>query len=198
MDPTTFEILHSHLFALLGRKIQKIKFSSYFQVVLNSMHRFQPRIYLVTRPEGATGPITDIERERYRSYIYPETIFTAVTAYQNQLVRIIYRIICVHLENSCNENREIRRYLDFGRCLLSLDHIRWRSQIDRTSAQAVNSNSDFFLFVSNRRLPSSRSTVIRSPKVSGTRRGSTTTRGEWMWVCFTPNAKDKGCRSRGN
>ena len=50
------------------------------------MHRFQPRIYLVIRPEGATGPILDIEQEFYRSYIFPETIFTAVTAYQNQLI----------------------------------------------------------------------------------------------------------------
>ncbi len=52
------------------------------------MHRFQPRIYLVIRPEGANHPITDIEQEKYRSYIFPETIFTAVTAYQNQLVSL--------------------------------------------------------------------------------------------------------------
>ena len=50
------------------------------------MHRFQPRIYLVVRPEGVNHPITDIEQERYRTFIFPETIFTAVTAYQNQLV----------------------------------------------------------------------------------------------------------------
>ena len=53
------------------------------------MHRFQPRIYLVVRPDGDTGPIGDIEHYRYRSYIYPETIFTAVTAYQNQLVSFL-------------------------------------------------------------------------------------------------------------
>ena len=52
------------------------------------MHRFQPRIYLVIRPEGVNGPITDIEKEKYRTYVFPETVFTAVTAYQNQLVRI--------------------------------------------------------------------------------------------------------------
>ena len=59
-----------------------------FQIILNSMHRFQPRIYLVIRPEGANHPITDIEQEKYRTYIFPETIFTAVTAYQNQLVSL--------------------------------------------------------------------------------------------------------------
>lgn len=60
-----------------------------FQIILNSMHRFQPRIYLVVRPDGSNAPITDIEREKYRTYIFPETIFTAVTAYQNQLVSFV-------------------------------------------------------------------------------------------------------------
>jgi hypothetical protein len=73
-----------------GKRFQEYRKteSIVFQVILNSMHRFQPRIYLVIRPEGATGPIVDIEKEYYRSFIFPETIFTAVTAYQNQLVRL--------------------------------------------------------------------------------------------------------------
>ena len=50
------------------------------------MHRYQPRVHLVTRREGATGPIVDLEKENYHTYIYPETVFTAVTAYQNQLI----------------------------------------------------------------------------------------------------------------
>ena len=56
------------------------------------MHRFQPRIYLVVRPDGSNAPITDIEREKYRTYIFPETIFTAVTAYQNQLVSYFWNL----------------------------------------------------------------------------------------------------------
>lgn len=50
------------------------------------MHRYQPRIHLVTRREGQTGPIVDLEKENYHTYIFPETVFTAVTAYQNQLI----------------------------------------------------------------------------------------------------------------
>ena len=50
------------------------------------MHRYQPRVHLVRRLESNTAPIVDLEREQYRTYIFPETIFTAVTAYQNQLV----------------------------------------------------------------------------------------------------------------
>jgi hypothetical protein len=81
------------------RKIQK-HFFLVFQIILNSMHRFQPRIYLVIRPDGANGPITDIEKEKYRSYVFPETVFTAVTAYQNQLVRFahysnVFALICL-------------------------------------------------------------------------------------------------------
>ena len=57
------------------------------QVILNSMHKFQPRVYLVKRREGETGPVQDIEKEKYRTFVFPETQFTAVTAYQNQLVR---------------------------------------------------------------------------------------------------------------
>ena len=50
------------------------------------MHKFQPRVYLVRRKDGDSSSVTDIEREEFRSFVFPETQFTAVTAYQNQLV----------------------------------------------------------------------------------------------------------------
>merc|ERR550539_1706470 len=56
------------------------------QIILNSMHKFQPRVYLVKSREGETGPVQDIEKEKYRTFVFPETQFTAVTAYQNQLI----------------------------------------------------------------------------------------------------------------
>ncbi|CAH1183740.1 unnamed protein product [Phaedon cochleariae] len=55
------------------------------QIVLNSMHRYQPRIHLVKWKEHS-GAIVDLEQEQYRTFIFPETVFTAVTAYQNQLI----------------------------------------------------------------------------------------------------------------
>ena len=57
-------------------------------IVLNSMHRYQPRIHLVMRPDASSTnvPVTDLEAEAFRTFVFPETIFTAVTAYQNQLV----------------------------------------------------------------------------------------------------------------
>lgn len=59
------------------------------QLVLNSMHKYQPRIHLVKRNgESMTGghAVMDLEAEEYKTFVYPETTFTAVTAYQNQLV----------------------------------------------------------------------------------------------------------------
>ena len=50
------------------------------------MHKFQPRVYLVLRREGNCTPVTDIEKEEYRTFVFPETQFTAVTAYQNQCI----------------------------------------------------------------------------------------------------------------
>ena len=51
------------------------------------MHRYQPRVHLIRRLETDTArPIVDLEREQFRTYVFPETVFTAVTAYQNQLV----------------------------------------------------------------------------------------------------------------
>lgn len=49
------------------------------------MHRYQPRIHLVKLREGG-GPITDLASEQHRTFVFPETVFTAVTAYQNQLI----------------------------------------------------------------------------------------------------------------
>ena len=52
------------------------------------MHRYQPRVHLVMRPIDSPNsvPVTNLEEELYHTYIFPETVFTAVTAYQNQLI----------------------------------------------------------------------------------------------------------------
>ena len=66
------------------------------QIVLNSMHRYQPRVHLVKWREGIVpgNSNIDLETEKFRTYIFPETVFTAVTAYQNQLVSF-YNILCL-------------------------------------------------------------------------------------------------------
>lgn len=52
------------------------------------MHRYQPRIHLVRLSHGQTIPTTPKELQEidHKTYVFPETVFTAVTAYQNQLI----------------------------------------------------------------------------------------------------------------
>lgn len=70
-----------------GRLLADAKPRDNLQLVLNSMHKYQPRIHLVKRPDSGTAkPIVDLEKEPHKTFIFPEAIFTAVTAYQNQLV----------------------------------------------------------------------------------------------------------------
>lgn len=66
-----------------------IYYNLYFQIVLNSMHKYQPRIHLVRLPNQSSGVPTnpqELEAMEHHTYVFPETIFTAVTAYQNQLI----------------------------------------------------------------------------------------------------------------
>lgn len=54
------------------------------QIILNSMHRYQPRFHVVF-----VDPRKDSERyaqENFKSFVFTETQFTAVTAYQNHRV----------------------------------------------------------------------------------------------------------------
>ncbi|XP_050094760.1 T-box protein H15-like [Anopheles aquasalis] len=58
------------------------------QIVLNSMHRYQPRIHLVRLGPGQNIPSSpkELQEVDHKTYVFPETVFTAVTAYQNQLI----------------------------------------------------------------------------------------------------------------
>jgi len=60
----------------------------FLQVVLNSMHRYQPRIHLVRLSHGQSipGSPKELQDMDHKTFVFPETVFTAVTAYQNQLI----------------------------------------------------------------------------------------------------------------
>ena len=51
-------------------------------MILNSMHRYQPRIHIV-----AACDLYSIQFQPFNTYIFPECRFIAVTAYQNAQVR---------------------------------------------------------------------------------------------------------------
>ena len=50
------------------------------------MHRYQPRFHIVYLPQN--GIKEEREFMNFRAFVFPETSFTAVTAYQNQRVSI--------------------------------------------------------------------------------------------------------------
>ncbi|KAL4712397.1 hypothetical protein ACJJTC_001558 [Scirpophaga incertulas] len=53
-------------------------------IILNSMHRYQPRLHVVFLPaEGQPAPPGVVP---FRTFVFPETGFTAVTAYQNHRI----------------------------------------------------------------------------------------------------------------
>lgn len=57
----------------------------FFQTILNSMHKYQPRFHLVR-----ANDILKLPYSTFRSYVFKETEFIAVTAYQNEKVSLCY------------------------------------------------------------------------------------------------------------
>lgn len=54
------------------------------QTILNSMHKYQPRFHIVR-----ANDILKLPYSTFRTYVFPETDFIAVTAYQNDKVSAI-------------------------------------------------------------------------------------------------------------
>ncbi|KAL5968366.1 T-box transcription factor TBX2-B [Taenia solium] len=49
--------------------------------ILNSMHKYQPRFYLIKAKDVIRLPYSS-----FHSFSFPETVFIAVTAYQNEMI----------------------------------------------------------------------------------------------------------------
>lgn len=56
-----------------------------FQLILNSMHKYQPRVHII-RKRDHTASVINLKSEEMKTFTFPETNFIGVTAYQNQLV----------------------------------------------------------------------------------------------------------------
>uniref|UniRef100_A0A3B5KUA9 T-box transcription factor 3a n=1 Tax=Xiphophorus couchianus TaxID=32473 RepID=A0A3B5KUA9_9TELE len=57
--------------------------------ILNSMHKYQPRFHIVR-----ANDILKLPYSTFRTYVFPETDFIAVTAYQNDKVRSLFSYRC--------------------------------------------------------------------------------------------------------
>ena len=58
-----------------------LKFPFSFQTILNSMHKYQPRFHLVRASD-----ILQLPYSTFRTYVFKESQFIAVTAYQNEKI----------------------------------------------------------------------------------------------------------------
>lgn len=58
------------------------------QTILNSMHKYQPRFHLVR-----ANDILKLPYSTFRTYVFKETEFIAVTAYQNEKVILINNLM---------------------------------------------------------------------------------------------------------
>lgn len=50
------------------------------------MHRYQPRFHIVYLPPKTSNTSEENCGENFKTFVFPETTFTAVTAYQNHRV----------------------------------------------------------------------------------------------------------------
>lgn len=58
------------------------------QIILHSMHKYQPRVHVVRKDfSSELSPNKPVPSgEGVKTFSFPETVFTTVTAYQNQQV----------------------------------------------------------------------------------------------------------------
>ncbi|XP_053960247.1 T-box protein H15-like isoform X2 [Anastrepha ludens] len=86
--PISVEALRKQVVSFEKVKLTNNEMDKNGQIVLNSMHRYQPRIHLVRLAHGQNIPTNPKELQYldHKTFVFPETVFTAVTAYQNQLI----------------------------------------------------------------------------------------------------------------
>lgn len=62
------------------------------QIILNSMHKYQPRFHVIldeSEKGNSRTSLHEMNKDHLRTFIFPETQFMAVTAYQNHMVCIV-------------------------------------------------------------------------------------------------------------
>lgn len=57
-------------------------------IILHSMHKYQPRIHVIKKKDPSDAASMDMERSSAlkKTFLFPDTVFTTVTAYQNQQI----------------------------------------------------------------------------------------------------------------
>ncbi|XP_071785640.1 T-box transcription factor TBX20-like isoform X1 [Asterias amurensis] len=90
-SPFTGDQLQRQMVSFEKVKLTNNELDQHGHIILNSMHRYQPRVHITKTSEQLscipTPPsLAAFSSSELRSFEFPETVFTAVTAYQNQLI----------------------------------------------------------------------------------------------------------------
>uniref|UniRef100_A0AAQ4Q0P7 T-box transcription factor TBX20 n=1 Tax=Gasterosteus aculeatus aculeatus TaxID=481459 RepID=A0AAQ4Q0P7_GASAC len=85
-SPFTGEQLVKQMVSFEKVKLTNNELDQHGHIILNSMHKYQPRVHIIKKKEH-TASLLNFKSEEFRTFVFVETVFTAVTAYQNQLVR---------------------------------------------------------------------------------------------------------------
>lgn len=92
-----------------------------FQIILHSMHRYHPRFHIVQADE-----LFSVRWSVFQTFTFPETSFTAVTAYQNTKVSLVSIVVVnVTAFNEWTFYREKRYYFSneiFKPMIISTDN----------------------------------------------------------------------------
>ncbi|XP_040328206.1 T-box transcription factor TBX20 isoform X1 [Panthera pardus] len=84
-SPFTGEQLLKQMVSFEKVKLTNNELDQHGHIILNSMHKYQPRVHIIKKKDH-TASLLNLKSEEFRTFIFPETVFTAVTAYQNQLI----------------------------------------------------------------------------------------------------------------
>ncbi|XP_024261204.2 T-box transcription factor TBX3 isoform X5 [Oncorhynchus tshawytscha] len=105
-----------------------------FQTILNSMHKYQPRFHIVR-----ANDILKLPYSTFRTYVFPETDFIAVTAYQNDKItqlKIDHNPFAKGFRDTGNGRREKRKQL-------ALQSIRSYEEQQKKENGTSDDSSDF-------------------------------------------------------
>ncbi|CAL8287605.1 unnamed protein product [Merluccius merluccius] len=84
-SPFTGEQLLKQMVSFEKVKLTNNELDQHGHIILNSMHKYQPRVHIIKKKEH-TASLLNLKSEEFRTFVFTETVFTAVTAYQNQLI----------------------------------------------------------------------------------------------------------------
>ncbi|MBN3305495.1 TBX20 factor, partial [Amia calva] len=80
-SPFTGEQLLKQMVSFEKVKLTNNELDQHGHIILNSMHKYQPRVHIVR-----ANDILKLPYSTFRTYVFPETEFIAVTAYQNDKI----------------------------------------------------------------------------------------------------------------